>query len=325
MSNGVSIVGNGLDEQGAFPVVGTDGTLYIFWVKEQIPPSTGATLMMRKSTNGGQSFTSGEQAIVSGITNPETIIMGGQFPKAHCFPSAVVNPADGSINVVYGNNTDIYLIRSTNNGTSWSTPATKGLRSGTQAWNPSITCNNSGTLAIVYYTAPVFPNNPSCKVFVGTGKATDASFTVYSQSATAFNPTTWKYSDYIGIASNSYTYWAVWPQAVGSGAQIWGRYRTVSAIVENLNSSYSPISSSQVKFDGTWYNSPYTTSTFSAGKTYAIEAKPTLSSGKTYYFQRWEDELHTTIGTTTQLTVNIDNHRYSAIYAANAIQVGGKK
>ncbi len=156
-------------------------------------------IQMVKSTNGGQSFTL-PVTIKSGITEALSVI---SFQKAHSWPYVAVNPVDGSLNMVYGNGGSVLFSYSTDNGTTWSTSAHKGMSPTVATWNPNITCDSKGKLAVVYYATGI-------KVLVATGYATDESFEVRSQGSFNFsNP--YKWTDYIGIACNDYTYWAVWP------------------------------------------------------------------------------------------------------------------
>jgi hypothetical protein len=328
---------NGVYVQGAFPVVGNNGTLYVFWSYEHYWDGW-SQIRMRKSINGGQSFTGSEQTIKSGITNPYGQILGGNFRKAHSWPYVAVNPVDGSLNLVYGNYKTVYFSNSTNGGSNWSTSSIKGMKpSGVEeTWNPIITCNSDGKLAITYYAADFDlegesdggTSNNYTKVYVATGYANDPSFTIFSQGD-AFDPTyptaQWNYTDYIGIACNDLTYWAVYPAPAGSQTKIVGKYRTVIPVVENLTNDYLPLNGTQISFDlNNNLTSPYSPSPpgLIPGSSHTLNASSQLApGGGTYNFYRWEDETGSVISSNNQINVSINNHRYRAMYALNPVNV----
>lgn len=254
------------------------------------------------------SFTSDPVLIKSGISEPEGII---SFQKAHSWPYVAVNPVDGSLNMVYGNGTNILYSYSTDYGVTWSTSSNKGMNpSGSATWNPNITCNSKGKLSIVYYAS-------GYKVLVATGYAVDETFTIWSQGSFNFsNP--FKYTDYIGIASNDFTYWGVWPAPSGTKSKIFGTHRTVSPVVENSDQDYLTFSNDKIIFDGTAYNSPYSPSNaLLAGVLHTLQtySNTLTKNDSTYNFYRWEDENGNLISTNSQVDVKIDNHKYRAMFA----------
>ncbi len=303
---------NQLDVQGAFPVVDSDGSLYIFWSLEK-PYVSGeygpASIYMRKSTNGGASFTSSQpQLIKSGIVEPQGVIA---FQKAHSWPYVVVNPIDGSLNLVYGDGTTVQYSRSPDQGETWSPSVQKGMKpSGIDAvWNPNITCNSKGKLAVVYYAS----NSSGIKVYVATGYSSDQTFTVWNQGEINFS-SPYKYTDYIGIAYNDYTYWGVWPAPSGGKSRIFGRHRTVTPIVENLDQDYLQFSNTYIFFDNDQNNSGYSPTDLFPGETHTLKtySNSIIKNGSTYNFYHWEDETGSILSTNSQVNVQIDNHRYRA-------------
>ena len=263
---------------------------------------------MRKSTNGGMSFTFAPVVIKSEISEPEGII---SFQKAHSWPYVAVNPEDGSLNMVYGSGTNVLYSYSTDKGVTWSTSSNKGMNlPGSSTWNPNITCNSKGKLSIVYYSS-------GYKVLVATGYANDETFTIWSQGSFNFS-TPFKYTDYIGIACNDFTYWAVWHAPSGTKSKIFGTHRTVSPVVENLDQDYLTFTNDKIKFDGIAYNSPYTPSNaLFPGVVHTLQtySNTLTKNGSTYNFYRWEDENGNLISTNSQVDVKIDNHRYRAMFA----------
>lgn len=221
---------------GAFAVVGIDGTIFVFWGLQT--SGSSSIIQMVKSTNGGQSFTL-PVTIKSGITESLNVI---SFLKAHSWPYVAVNPVDGSLNMVYGNGGSVLFSYSTDNGVTWSASEHKGMSPTVASWNPNITCDSNGKLAVVYYATGI-------RVLVATGYATDETFDVWSQGSLYFsNP--YKWTDYIGIACNDYTYWAVWPAPSGEMSKIFGTHRTVSPVIENLDQDYLTFTNDKIIFGG---------------------------------------------------------------------------
>jgi hypothetical protein len=291
---------------GAFPVVGLDGSLYVFW---GLQTSDGySEIKMRKSTDGGVSFGT-IKTVKSGITESENSI---SFNIAHSWPYVALNPKDGSLNLVYGDGTSIYYSVSTDNGNSWSQSSQKGMKpSGTTAvWNPNIACDKNGKLSIVYYATGI-------KVIVACGYSSDNEFTRFDQGSSNFS-TPYKFTDYIGIACNEYNYIGVWPAPSGTKSKIFGRHRTIGALVENLDQDHLQFDNSKVYFDGgTAKTSPYSTNTnLFPGKTHTLKiySSSIIKSGSTYNFYQWEDENGTLLSTDTEISVPIDNHKYRAMF-----------
>jgi subtilisin-like proprotein convertase family protein len=116
--------------QGCFVVVGTDHSVHVFYYR-----GTGAggqgddnKLFMRRSTNQGVSFNAEHEVadLLTTTVNGRLDLPGGL--RSNSFPHAAVNPATGHLYVVYNDNPagsddgDVYFVRSTNHGATWSAP-----------------------------------------------------------------------------------------------------------------------------------------------------------------------------------------------------------
>src|SRR5690606_14319557 len=150
--------------------------VYVFWGKQSYSGNGygPSSIVVNKSYNGGLSFT-GQYTIKGGISDSEPLF---SFQYAHSWPYVAVNPVDGSLNMVYGSGTSVLFSYSTDNGASWSASEHKGMSPSVATWNPNITCNSKGKLAVVYYATGI-------KVLVATSYATDETFDV--RSAGSFN------------------------------------------------------------------------------------------------------------------------------------------
>lgn len=116
-----SIAGNVLYGQGSRPVVGPDGTLYVFWDGATRQAALDSTYMV-KSSDGGATWS---QPLAVSTLNESSVLKDTAF-RDNSFPAAAVAPngdvyatwttqtADGSV-AVYSKSTD--------GGAKWSVPA----------------------------------------------------------------------------------------------------------------------------------------------------------------------------------------------------------
>lgn len=117
-----SIVGNVLYGQGSRPVVGPDGSLYVFWDGSTRLATKDSTYMV-KSVDGGATWTQPRQVAQLNEIEP---LADTEF-RVNSFPAAAVAP-NGDLYTTWTTDTEptgsvaVYS-RSTNGGTSWSTPA----------------------------------------------------------------------------------------------------------------------------------------------------------------------------------------------------------
>jgi PKD repeat protein len=118
-SAGVKISDASLNScQGSIPVVGPNGEIYVAWLNYDT-----SAIRLTKSLDGGLTFsTPVKVADISEIPSP---LPGGSF-RNDSFPSMAVDPTNGYVYVVWSDyrngDADIYFTRSTDGGTTWSTP-----------------------------------------------------------------------------------------------------------------------------------------------------------------------------------------------------------
>jgi hypothetical protein len=117
-----SIAGNVLYSQGSRPVVGPDGTLYVFWDGATRLAAKDSTYMV-KSTNGGASWTAPRQVAQLNEIEP----LADTAFRVNSFPAAAVAP-NGDLYATWNTDTEptgsvaVYS-KSTDGGTHWSAPA----------------------------------------------------------------------------------------------------------------------------------------------------------------------------------------------------------
>lgn len=164
-----SAINAGSHNQGVNICTGPNGQVYAFWAVYDSWPEYEATYGFAKSTNGGASFAPATRFLTGckGVRDQSSYFLHGirtnSFPSSCCDVST--SAYSGSIYMVWanqgvpgvntGNDIDIYLVKSTNQGTNWSTPikvTTDPVGNGKYAWFPWITCDPAnGRLSVVFY------------------------------------------------------------------------------------------------------------------------------------------------------------------------------
>ena len=162
-----SAVNAGSHNQGVNIQTGPNGEVYVVWTIYDSWPSDETALGFTKSTNGGSSYSTASRI----ISNLKGIRTTGVLKnhRVNSFPSMAVDvsngPNRGNIYIVWtnigvpgtntGTNKSVYLIRSTNGGTTWSTPirVNQGtFADGKESYFPWISCDpETGTLSVIFY------------------------------------------------------------------------------------------------------------------------------------------------------------------------------
>ncbi len=234
---------------------GPNGQVYVCWATY---PSSGLTedgIGFAKSLDGGVTFSSAVKVIsnIKGIR--ETGVLKSM--RVNSFPVMAVDvsggPNNGNIYIIWtnigvpgtnsGSNISVYLIRSTNNGSTWSTPVrvNQGLfADGKEAYEPWITCDpETGNLAVIFYDDRNTAST-ACETWVSYSidagniwsdfRVSDVSFTPVPIPGLASN----YMGDYLGITSKGGRVYPCWTDNRG------GVYRTyISPFVIGLNASFT--------------------------------------------------------------------------------------
>lgn len=168
--------------QGATPAVGPDGEIYVLWLSFGRAPE----LRIRKSLDGGETFE--PEKVVAPFT-----ISSDSAASRNCgrralkgdiryleLPSMAVDhssaPTRGTIYVTYssdpdGNNgkdvADIFVVRSTDGGETWSPPLRVNDDTTTSdQFQPAIAVAQDGTVGLMFYDRRLDPENVSLDVFM---------------------------------------------------------------------------------------------------------------------------------------------------------------
>jgi hypothetical protein len=149
--------------QGAFVTVAPDHSVYAFWY-------AGTSIQMRKSIDQGLTFgapvtvatfitpdgTNGDLAL-TGSRQGDTVASSFRSNK---FPDVAINPVSGNIYVTFNDNpvgadrSDVYLVQSSNGGTTWSLPTRVNDDSTTtDQWQPTLAVTPGGDKLGVFYSS----------------------------------------------------------------------------------------------------------------------------------------------------------------------------
>jgi Secretion system C-terminal sorting domain len=248
----LNISGGSTIVQAAVPAVGPNGEVYVVWGIGN-PNETG--IGFNKSTNGGASFIYSNPPTVSTVTqigtfsnNRYRLKITSQYPdgiRVNSFPSVAVDRSGGSNNgTIYivwadqrtsspGSGTpDILLIKSIDQGSTWSQPIrVNDVTTGDQ-WMPWVDVGPDGAVNIVFYDSRNDPDNFFTEVYVARSNDGGQSFVNYKVSDVQFAPVaipgyaSGYMGDYIGIASGQGKAYPVWMDNRANGI-----YQLFTAVV----------------------------------------------------------------------------------------------
>jgi hypothetical protein len=226
----VSINGSvgSLQSFGANLAVGEDSVLYVTWSGFDAPFPGPISLGFNVSTDGGMTWaTPTSVRTLTGIGL--FLTKGPNAIFAYSNPSMCIDrstgPRRGWIYIVYPDKNpvtpDIFLIRSTDGGHSWSDPRPVNQdNSDKDQWHSWLSVDPAtGNLFVVYYDSRNFPANDSAQVYVSSSTDGGDTFEDLLVSDVPFLPATFTAGSppppgymggYIGIAALQNTVYPIW-------------------------------------------------------------------------------------------------------------------
>jgi hypothetical protein len=111
--------------EGSHPAVGPDGTVYVSWCSGPticVNGSADSQIMVAKSTDGGRTWSTPVAAAT--LTSLPATLPGDRF-RINSLPTTAVNPVNGDVYVSYAGekkDANVYVVRSTDDGATWSAP-----------------------------------------------------------------------------------------------------------------------------------------------------------------------------------------------------------
>ncbi|HMQ78834.1 MAG TPA: T9SS type A sorting domain-containing protein [Ignavibacteria bacterium] len=219
--------------QGAYVAVGPNGNTQGGSV--YFAATTGGGMYINRSTDGGVTFT---PQVIAAVINPPGVPCAGRYTVKNCirnneFPRMAADNSftstRGNVYVVFAanpvgpDNADIFIIRSTDYGITWTSPQrVNDDATTTDQWLPSVSVDNrTGKVFVCWYDSRIdAASNIQTRLYAAVSSNGGTSFqSNESVSDVNFNPNSMAVSqpggenyigDYIGnsaIGSTSYNVW----------------------------------------------------------------------------------------------------------------------
>lgn len=212
--------------EGAVPAIGPLGEVYCVWASKQ-------GLMFQKSITGGLTWMPGEQLITSMPGGWDYMIPG--ISRCNGLPFTVCDlsnsPYKGTIYVNWSDqrngvaDTDIWLVKSTDGGTTWSAPIrVNNDPPGKQQFMTAMAVDQvTGYLYIVFYDRRNYTSGNNTDVYMAVSKDGGNTFVNYQINANVFSPIpSVFFGDYIGISAHNNVIRPIWMQLTSTGAlSVW--------------------------------------------------------------------------------------------------------
>ncbi len=207
--------------EGAVPAIGPLGELYVSWAGPK-------GLVFQKSLDGGVTWLTTETIINSFPGGWDYAINGLQrcngLPFTYCDLSN--GPYKGTIYINWSdqstgaNDGDIWMIKSTNNGTTWSAPKrVNDDAPGKQQFMSNMTIDQvTGYVYVLFYDRRNFSSGTNTDVYMAVSQDGGTTYTNYKVNANAFTPSaSYFFGDYIGISAHNNVIRPIWMQMTSSG------------------------------------------------------------------------------------------------------------
>jgi hypothetical protein len=209
---------------GAIPCVGLNGEVYVTW-------SSPAGIMMDKSTDGGKTFLD-KDILISGMPGGFRYKVPGVY-RCFGFPSMACDMSDsankGNIYISWADqrsgtdNTDVWIVRSTDQGITWSEPAKVNNDSGSkhQFFSWLTVDQQNGIIYVVFYDRRNY-DNENTDVYLAVSSDGGLTFLNERISESPFYPKEDTFmGDYTNIAASNGIIRPVWTRLDTNKLSIW--------------------------------------------------------------------------------------------------------
>ncbi len=179
---------NGTDRANAPDVaVASDGSVYVAWIDVDVtnPSPQQATLRVDRSTDGGATFgADGTAATITSLAKHLSTAAGsGDDARAGSYPAIAVDPSNPqTLSMAYAadpggtDEADVFLITSTDGGTTWSTPTrVNDDATSNDQFHPAIAVTPSGAIEVAWYDKRNAANDDAWDVYLA--QSTDGGTT----------------------------------------------------------------------------------------------------------------------------------------------------
>lgn len=223
--------------QGSIPAVGPNGEVYVIWVAANSGSAGSlATIEVRKSTDGGESFTSLPSAASVTYVKEE---VGALNVVSAANTTIAIDQNTGYVYIAWTNmdgttddpDLNIYYVRSTDGGANWSTPKIATERTSGWQFFPWLSVDPTGKVYLVYLEEQ---SSNYVDVYIAESADNGTSFIepnlrISSESSNA-GDAIWTH-EYQGITST-----------VGLSYPVWADYRNGNADIFSARVNRSPTS-----------------------------------------------------------------------------------
>jgi hypothetical protein len=211
--------------EGAVPAIGPGGEVYVAWAGPK-------GLVFQKSLDGGLTWLPKEQVIRPIPGGWDYNVNGLQRCNGMPFTACDLSSSayKGTIYINWSdqqngpNDGDIWLIKSTDGGNSWSQPVrVNDDQPGKQQFMSAMTVDQAtGYVYVLFYDRRNFSTGTATDVYMGVSKDGGATFSNYKINANTFNPTgNVFFGDYIGISAHQSIVRPIWMQLEGGALSVY--------------------------------------------------------------------------------------------------------
>jgi hypothetical protein len=211
--------------EGAVPAIGPAGQIYVAWSGPQ-------GLVFQKSLDGGVTWLPNETPICPVPGGWDYAINGlyrcNGLPFTYCDLSP--GPNNGNIYINWSdqrngiNDGDIWMVKSTNGGNTWSQPIrVNNDVPGKQQFMSTMTIDQvTGYVYVLFYDRRNFASGSNTDVYMAVSTDGANTFTNYKINATTFSPNAGVFfGDYIGISAHNNVIRPIWMQMAGNSLSVY--------------------------------------------------------------------------------------------------------